>query len=167
MLRRWSYADDTQLLVSGPKDDLRGLTSRMERSLQSLSRWFNSHALKVNANKTQLAVFGSRQNLRSLPDITVTFCGVDLKPQAEVRNLGVVFDSALTWESHVSELTRQCTGVLAGLAHCRHYLPDGVIKVLVTALVLSRIRYCLTVYGSGTQQNFNRLNFKKILKKKL
>ena len=29
----FQYADDTQLLVSGPKDDLRGPTSRMERSL--------------------------------------------------------------------------------------------------------------------------------------
>ena len=114
----------------------------------------------MNANTTQLAVFDSRQNLRSLPNITVTFCRVVFKPQAEARNLGVVLDSALTWESHVSELTRQCTGVLAGLAHCRHYLPDGVIKVLVTALVLSRIRYCLTVYGSGSQQNFNRLKKK-------
>ena len=37
------------------------------------------------------------------------------------------------------------------------------VKVLVTALVFSRVRYCLTVYGSGSQKNFNRpqniLNF--------
>ena len=152
----YQYADDTQVLVSGPKDDLRGLTSRMERSLESLSRWFISHALKVNANKTQLAVFGSRQNLRSLPDIEVNFCNVVLKPQTEVRNLGVVFDSALSWESHVSELSRQCMGVLIGLSHCRHNLPDGVIKVLVTALVLSRIGYCLSVYGNGTQKKLRQ-----------
>ena len=153
----FQYADDTQVLVSGPKDDLRGLTSRMERSLETLSCWFNSHALKVNANKTQLAVFGSRQNLRSLPDLKVTFCDVALQPRAEVKNLGVVFDSTLSWESHVSELSRQCTGVLIGLSHCRHYLPDGVIKVLVSALVLTRIRYCLAVYGNGTLKNFDRL----------
>ncbi|KAF0288234.1 hypothetical protein FJT64_013386 [Amphibalanus amphitrite] len=48
-------------------------------------------------------------------------------------------------------------GVLIGLSHCRHYLPDGVIKVLVTALVLSRIGYCLSVYGNGTQKNLDRL----------
>ena len=87
----------------------------------------------------------------------MTFCDVALQPRAEVKNLGVVFDSTLSWESHVSELSRQCTGVLIGLSHCRHYLPDGVIKVLVSALVLTRIRYCLAVYGNGTQKNFDRL----------
>ena len=80
-----------------------------------------------------------------------------LQPRAEVKNLGVVFDSTLSWESHVSELSRQCTGVLIGLSHCRHYLPVGVIKVLVSALVLTRIRYCLAVYGNGTLKNFDRL----------
>ena len=49
------------------------------------------------------------------------------------------------------------TGVLIGLSHCRHYLPDGVIKVLMSALVLTRIRYCLAVYGNGTLKNFDRL----------
>ena len=153
----FQYADDTQLLVSGPKHDLRGLTSRMECSLASLSHWFRSNSLKVNANKTQLAIFGSRQNLRSLPEMQVSFCDVVLRPRAEVRSLGVVLDGTLSWESHVSELCRRCTGVLIGLSHCRHYLPDGVIKVLVTALVLTRIRYCLTVYGNSIQRNFDRL----------
>ena len=39
----FQYADDSQVLVSGPKDNLKGLTSRMKRSLESLSRWFYSH----------------------------------------------------------------------------------------------------------------------------
>ena len=46
------------------------------------------------------------------------------------------------------------------LSHCvnvRHCLPDGIIRMLVTALVISRIQYCLTVYGNGSQKNFDRL----------
>ena len=63
----------------------------------------------------------------------------------------------LFWESHVSELSRQCMDILIGLFHCRHYLPDGDIKILVTALVLSRVRYFLTVYGNGKHNNFDEL----------
>ena len=153
----FQYADDTQVLVSGSKGDLGGLISRMEASLASLSYWFCSHALKVNAAKTQLITFGSRQNLRTLPEFTVAFRDAALRPCAEVKNLGVVFDSALSWDSHVSEICRRCMGVLIGLSHARHCLPDGVIKTLVTALVLSQVRYCLTVYGNGTQKNFDRI----------
>ena len=153
----FQYADDTQVLVSGPANDLDFLISRMETSLTSLSDWFCTHALKVNASKTQLMVFGSRPNLKKLPDFTVSFRDAVLQPSEKMGNLGVVFDSALSWDDHVSELSRRCTGLLIGLSHARNCLPDGVIRILVTALVLSRINYCLSVYGNGTQKNFDRL----------
>ena len=144
----FQYADDTQVLVSGPARDLGVLISRMEVSLASLNEWFCANALKVNASKTQLIVFGSRQNLRKLPDFRVSFRDAALQPCAQVGNLGVTFDSTLSWDAHVSELSRRCTGLLIGLSHARHSLPDGIIRTLVTALVISRIQYCLSVYGS-------------------
>ena len=57
------YADDTQVLVSGSKNDMTQNVLKMERSLASLSWWFRKNAMKLNANKTQLIVFGTRQNL--------------------------------------------------------------------------------------------------------
>ena len=103
----------------GPRNDLRGLTSRMEASLSSLNVWFSSHALKVNATKTQFMVFGSRQNLRNLPDFKISFRDTELQSCAQVGNLGVVFYRTLSWEAHVSELSRRCMGVLIGLSHAR------------------------------------------------
>ena len=153
----FQYADDTQVLVSGPADDLGNLILRMEASLTSLSDWYSVHALKLNASKTQLMVFGSRPNLRKLPNFSVSFRDTVLQPCGNVGNLGVVFDSALSWDAHVSDLSRRCTGLLIGLSHARNCLPDSVIRILVTALVISRINYCLSVYGNGTQKNFDRL----------
>ena len=81
------YADDTQILLSGPRNDLGALISRMEASLVSLNAWFNANALKVNATKTQLMVFGSRQNLRYLPDIKISFRDAELQPTwARIRD---------------------------------------------------------------------------------
>ena len=48
-------------------------------------------------------------------------------------------------------------GVLIGLSHARHCLPDGILKTIVTALVISHVQYCLSVYGNGSQKNFDRL----------
>ena len=71
------FADDTQVILSGKKSDLATLVTRsiesMEIALSGLDTWFRANALKVNAEKTQLIVFGNRQNLRNLPDIKVTF----------------------------------------------------------------------------------------------
>ena len=49
----FQYADDTQILVSGPRNDLSGLISRIEVSLASLNEWFSAHALKVNTTTSK------------------------------------------------------------------------------------------------------------------
>jgi len=63
----------------------------------------------------------------------------------------------MSWDRHVSLVCQNCVGTLAGLSHARHLLPSGVITTLVTALVLSQVRYCLPVYGNGTKTNTVRI----------
>ena len=151
------YADDTQVLVSGGKGDIAALIARMEGSLASLDVWFRANALKVNASKTQLMVFGSRQNLRGVPMIEVRFRGETLCPEQKTRNLGVIFDPTLSWDDHVTHVVHKCFGMLICLSHIRHYLPQRVIPVIVHGLVLSHVRYCITVFGNCSDKNHRRL----------
>ena len=109
-------------------------------ALAAMSDWFAANGLKVNAEKTELMALGSRQNLHVLPDINVRFRNAILRPCKQVRNLGLVFDSSLTWDDHVATLARKCFGTLIGLSHVRHHLPDDTIVTIGNALVLSQIR---------------------------
>jgi len=151
------YADDTQILVSGKKDDILSVVSEMEKVLASLDIWFRANGLKVNTAKTQLMLLGSPQNLRTISDVTVKFRDHDLQPVSETKNLGVTFDRTLNWDAHVSTVTNRCFGILSGISHLRGHLPPTVISALINALVFSQIRYCLSVYGNGTQKNFSRI----------
>ena len=45
-------------------------------------------------------------------------------------------------------MTAKCTGILIALSHARHVMPARTLKVVVQALVLSIVRYCMSVYGS-------------------
>ena len=56
-------------------------------------------------------------------------------------------------DSHACAVSRRCTGTLIGLSQVRHVVPRGVITCLVTALVLSQVRYCIFVYGNGSKKN--------------
>ena len=150
------YADDTQILVSGKKSDIHNVVYRMEQTLASLDSWFRFNGLKVNAGKTQL-MLGSAQNLRNAPNVTVKFRDHVLVPISEVKNLGLTFDRNLSWDAHVNSVTRRCFGTLSGLSHLRGRLPSSVISVLVNALVLSQVRYCITVYGNGSKTNLARI----------
>ena len=151
------YADDTQILVSGSKSEFESVIAQMELTLASLDTWFRANGLKVNAGKTQLMLLGSAQNLRQCPSFSVKFRDHDLFPVSEAKNLGLTFDRTLSWDSHVTAVTRHCVGTLTGLSHLRSCLPISVVSTLVSALVLSQIRYCLSVYGNGTKTNISRL----------
>ena len=129
----------------------------MESALASLGDYFLSNGLKVNVTKFELLTIGSRQNLRSLPKFTVKFRDTSLTPRPEARNLGVIFDQQLTWDAHVSAVSRKCCGILVSLSHIRHYLPPEILPQIITSLVFSHIRYCLVVYGSGAAGNLHRL----------
>ena len=129
----------------------------MERSLSSLDVWFRANGLKVNASKTQLMVFGSRQNLRSAPTIEVRFRGETICPVRTARNLGVIFDPCLSWDDHIAHVVRKCFGMLIGLSHIRQHLPPGVIPTIVHGLVLSHVRYCIAVFGNTSDANHRQL----------
>ena len=113
------YADDTQVLVSGKKSALPALVSSMETALAALDSWFRANSLKVNASKTQLIVFGTRQYLQNFTpsEVSVMFRGVPLQPCTEVKTLGVVFDSHLSWDQHISLLTRAPLGHFYNAPH--------------------------------------------------
>ena len=113
--------------------------------------------MKINAQKTQLIVLGTRQNLRQLPTVSINFMGATVSGSPAVRNLGVVFDQCMSFAAHTDDVVRRCTGILIGLSHSRHILPHSTLTTLVQSLVISLIRYCISVYGSCNTTQLARL----------
>ena len=142
------YADDSKIVVTGKKQDLADLVSLMETTLDTLFQWFCQNGMKVNAAKTQMLVLGTPGMLRSLPPITLTFCGAVVSGARSVRNLGIHLDRHLNFQTHIDNMTAKSTGILIALSHARHVLPSNTLKIIVQALVLSVVRYCMSVYGS-------------------
>ena len=65
------YADATQIIVTGRKRDLAHVIQRMQSALNQAK-----NQMKVNSNKTQLIVLGTRQMLFGLPKIVNYINGV-------------------------------------------------------------------------------------------
>ena len=95
------YAEDTQVAVSGGIGDIGALVQLMEHNLALLSRWFGKNGIKINAQKTQFIILGSRQNIQRLPPVYIKFMDADVAASPTVLNLGVTFDQHMTFTSHV------------------------------------------------------------------
>ena len=96
----------------------------------------------MNPDKTQFIWLGSRQQLAHL-NITPLHLhdGTIVVPSTDVRSLGFVFDSQLSMTDHVNRFTRACFYQLRQLRFIRDSLTDDAAKMLVHALVSSRVDY--------------------------
>ena len=66
-------------------------------------------------------------------------------------------DRHLTFDSHIDQLVGKCTGMLLALSHAKHSIPSDVISTIVTALVVSHIRYCVSIYATRGQAQLDRM----------
>ena len=151
------YADDTQLMVTGRKTDIKHLVARMEKALDSVHQWFCHNKMKLNAKKTQMLVLGTQAMLRGLPPVQLKFCENVIPDSKVIKNLGVLLDSHLTFEAHIDHMSRKCTGILMALNQARHVIPRSALKDITEALALSTIRYCMSVYGSCGETQLHRV----------
>ena len=141
------FADDTQIWTTGKKRDLPQLISRLETALQCMLDWFSHHGMKVNATKTEIMLFGTKPMLRDIPEVKVKFFNATISCADQVRNLGVIYDKNLAFQFHVDKLVPKCIGMLLAVNHIKHVIPPATVKYLITALVFSTMRYCMSVYG--------------------
>ena len=74
-----------------------------------------------------------------------------------VQNLGLVMDHHMNFDVHVDQVCRRCTGLLIGLFKVRRRVPRRCLPTLVNGLVMSLLRYCLSIFGSCTKRNLTRL----------
>ena len=151
------YADDVQILVKGRKQQITELISSLERHLSVLADWFSTYGMKVNPTKTQLMVHGTRSALRDLPSVQIRFGNSMISESLTVKNLGVTMDRFLSFEPHINQLVAKCTGVLVSLIHSKHVLPSYTVAHVVNALVVSSIRYCISIYGTCGKTQLHRV----------
>lgn len=148
--RYHSYADDVQLYISGEATEIHATSQALNDDLNAVADWSTNNALTLNPLKSKLIVFGPAKfcekfNTDDGPAISIL--GTNIERTTEARNLGVIFDSCLRFESHVLGLIKNCFYRLKVLYKVRNLLSEKARIALCEALVLSRLNYGDLVYG--------------------
>ena len=105
--------------------------------LRRVAEWCCANHLLVNPDKTKL-LFGTRQVLSQLRDVTVPFLGQELKPVASVKDLGIILDSNLNFNDHVISLSSFLLSTLCQVNRVRHLFSRDVLNSILNSLVFSK-----------------------------
>ena len=153
------YADDTQLYISfKPKDGAAQTDSLelIERCLTDIERWMRVNMLKLNSENTEVVLFTSKHNTMQM-NVTVRVGDIDITSVNSVKNLGVIFDSAMNMEQHLNSVCRSGYYQIRNIGHIRRYLTNDATQPLVNRLVASRLDYCNALLSGLHQTSINNI----------
>jgi hypothetical protein len=139
------YADDLQLYCSFRLQDVNEVVDRLQKCAQDVNLWLIHNMLCLNASKSELILLGSRHQLAKLPHFSIRLGDTVLVRKAVVRDLGVFVDENMTFEQHVNTISRNALYYLRIIARNYKHLSRHDVKMLVSALVISRIDYCCSL----------------------
>ena len=152
------YADDTQLYVHLSHMNVSAAFDKLNRCLQDIKEWMSASKLKLNPDKTQFILFGSKKQRERLNAcFPIDILGNPPHPTESVRNLGVWFDSDFSFSKHVQNVCKGCFSQLRDFRNIRQFLTQDAAVSVANAFVSSRLDYCNSPFKSLSKANLHRL----------
>ena len=143
------YADDSQLWKkANPKcqSDVATNLKRLEIAISHISTWMRDNRLKLNSSKTEFLVIGSEKNRKKAQVDSIKVDNDRVTASESAKNLGLTLDQTLSLEKHISGVVKSCRYHLRELWHIRKYLSEDTAKIIVHALIISKLEYCNSLY---------------------
>ena len=113
--------------------------------------------LMLNSEKTEILVLGPK-NLRDSMSIDIaTLDGITLASSTTVRNLGVIFDQDLSFNSHIKQTSRTAFFHLRNVTKIRRILSKTDAEKLIHAFVTSRLDYCNSLLSGCPNKSIKTL----------
>lgn len=150
------YADDTQIYL--PVSNLNTSKDKIVSLLSDIKIWMHQRKLKLNEGKTEIILInGGLKSTILAHDFENVNLITDITPSPSVRNLGVFFDSKLTFKEHFNQIIKSCNFHLRRLSSIVKFLDHDSITTLMHAFVTSRVDYCNSLFINLPKKDLKRL----------
>ena len=153
-----AYADDATLFssIDSPADRI-SVSAALNRDLANIVDWCRIWGMKLNAKKTQIIYF-SRSRTQNPQHPPLLIDGQVLESSDTMKILGVILDSKLTFEQHISVLASTLSRQVGLLRKSLRIFNDPIIaKKCFFTFLLPIFEYCSPVWGSAADCHLNVL----------
>ena len=154
------YADDTQLYMAFKPNNAESLpliTSNIQNCVIDIKSWMTANMLQLNMDKTEVLVLMNKSLRNPITMNKIKIDSIDISTASSVRNLGAIFDSALSSESFVNSICKSAWFNLFNISRSRKSLTADAAKILIQAYVMSKIDYCNSLLYGIPDKLLNRI----------
>lgn len=136
-----AYADDLKIYtaIKHPTD-----AALLQRNLDKISTWCDDNMLKLNITKC----FKVSYTRRTITDEhTYTLHGIPLVAKTTICDLGVLFDSSLSFVPHIEDLCKSASRALGFVIRTSKEFTDlTLIRMLFFTFVMSKLDYASIIW---------------------
>ena len=119
--------------------DLTVAESKIQDTLNKLTSWSNQNGLKFSTTKSVYCIFTRNRKTR---DLNLTLSNAYLPRSNEVKYLGIIFDSQLTWGPHINYIKNKCMkrmNVIKHVANKKWGSDRKTLYMLYVSLIQSQL----------------------------
>jgi len=98
-----------------------------------IDHWMRANKLSLNYNKTNFMLLTSRKH--NPTSFKVIINNHSISPEDNLKYLGVLLDSKLSWKPHVQNVKTQQSKVCGVLSKLKHYTTLSVLKVVCNSII--------------------------------
>ena len=141
------FADDTALISTA--EDESTATKHLQTAITAAGEWLQAWHLLVNASKTVTMKFSVRAGQADTNHCsTFHLNGAELAAVSQHRHLGVILQSDLRWNSHITATIAKSARQLFLLRRLRPSVTPTALILLYKIYIRPKLEYASTVFSS-------------------
>ena len=142
------FVDDFSISARGKT--LAGVERQLQLCVDKIQKWVDGNGFTFSSSKTECIHFHRKHN--QVLDPKINLYGKPIRVSKQVKFLGLIFDSKLSFLPHLKYLKDSCQkglNVLKVISHTDWGADQKTLLLLYRSLVRSKLDYGCVVYGSA------------------
>lgn len=141
------YADDVQLYTSCAIGDVNYCIQNINMDLKSVFDWAKGNGLTLNPNKSNaLVLYKAKYDTNNLPNIHLN--GTIIKYVESVKNLGIIFNSTLSWNNHINNICGKVYGIMRSVWSTQYFTPQKIKLLIAKTFILPTLLYGCEIFSN-------------------
>ncbi|XP_075162711.1 uncharacterized protein LOC142235341 [Haematobia irritans] len=151
------YADDVQLYIGCEPSSIGSCEALLNEDLGRISMWAQANGLTINPMKSKCLVIKGR-TVRSRVNVDIRIDNQTIGIVERARNLGVMFNSTLTWSDHITAMCGRVYSILRTLWQSQRCTPLRIRVILAKSFLMSIMLYGCEVFAKCDALSMQRMN---------
>ena len=144
------FADDTKIFrkITSLEDSI-----TLQSDIDRLENWSEKWLLRFHPDKCHVLSIGRVENI--IHTHRYRICGREMEHVGEEKDLGVVIDSDISFDEHISAKVYKANAIVGLIRRSFSYLDPDTFRKLYTAFVRPHLEYAVAVWSPHLKKHID------------